>query len=421
MRLCVVGLGYIGLPTATLFADVGVDVLGVDVAADKVRAVAGGRAPFPEPGLPELVARVVTQGRLTTSLTVEASDAFIISVPTPLGANGEPDLVAVRAAARSVGAALRPGNLVVVESTVPPGTTSGLVRQTLEDVSGQRAGKGFHLAYCPERAIPGQTLREMVYNDRLVGGIDQASVDAALALYRRVVKGQLLPSDVLTCELAKVAENSYRDVNIALANELAHICEKVGANAWEVISLANRHPRVNIHLPGPGVGGHCLPKDPWFLAKAAPDQAGMLPLARHINDEQPHRVVSHTLDMLRAAGLSEPAQVAVLGAAYRGGVDDVRETPTIPIITGLVEAGASVRLCDPYVERFQVPVLPYETAIEGVDLLLVVTDHPEFKKLSAVHARLLMRGRLVYDTRNVIDRETWTAEGFTVDTVGVGR
>ena len=420
MRLCVVGLGRIGLPMAALFADAGLEVVGSDTDPRIVQAVNAGQALFTEPGLADLLARAVKTGRLRATAVPERADAFILAVPTPLGPERLPDLAALKEACRAVGAVLQPRDLVVVESTVPPGATGGLVRQTLESTSGLGASRDFHLVHCPERALPGNALHEMVHNDRLVGGWDQGSTAQAMDLYRRVIQGELLATDATTAELAKLAENTYRDINIALANELAALCEGLEADVWQVVALANHHPRVHLHLPGPGVGGHCLPKDPWFLSSAVPAQARLIPLGRRINEEQPQRVVDGALALLREAHVGSPARVALFGVTYRGTVDDVQESPALPVLLGLREAGVEVATHDPLARSFEAPLVGAAQALQGADLLLVVTDHAVFRDLDPQEACRLMRGRLVLDTRNLLDRPRWQAAGFHFVTLGVG-
>ncbi len=419
-RLCVVGLGYIGLPTACLFADSGLEVVGVDLSQSRLNEIASGEALSDEPGMRELLRRVIDSGHLRVSSAPVAADAFILAVQTPVPSDHIPRLEALKAAAAEVGKLLRPGNLVVIESTVPPGATSGAVASVLENASRLNAGKDFYLAYCPERAIPGSTLREMVNNDRLVGGVDRASTTMATHLYSRVVKGELLATDASTAEVVKLSENTYRDVNIALANELARLCEKSGASVWEVVALANRHPRVHLHQPGPGVGGSCLPKDPWFLVSSVPEQLELIPNARRTNEEQPVLVAKKALGLLKQANVPKPPKVALLGVAYKGGIGDVRETPALPILAELRKNGAVVAAYDPHVQAFQDPLSSLDDALSGADLIMLVTDHPEMKRILPEKARALVRTPLLFDTRNFLDHSLWRSHGFRVTVLGVG-
>ena len=310
--------------------------------------------------------------------------------------------------------------IIIIESTVSPKTVLNVVAPLLEIESGLSRGSGFRLAYCPERAIPGDTLREVVENDRLVGGIDPLSTTTAVKLYEQMVTGEVLATDLVTAEITKLAENTFRDVNIALANELARICEEVGANVWDVIGLANRHPRVNLHLPGPGVGGHCLPKDSVFLAAAAPQAASLIVEGRRINNAQPTRIVDRALSLLEEAHIPPPAKVTIMGVAYRGGVEDTRETPAAPIVHGLQRAGIHAVVCDPYVQQFEVPVSPIEEAVSGSDLLVFVTDHAEYRTLLPDQMLKGMRTPLVLDARNVVDHVLWRQAGFVVSALGEG-
>lgn len=418
--LTVVGLGYVGLPTAALFARAGLRVAGADLNPRIVEAVNAGRSPIEEPGLDQLVREMVGAGRLSAAPSPQPADAFVIAVGTPVGADHRPDLDAVASAADAVGRVLRPGNVVILESTVPPGTTATLARERLERASGLVAGADFHLAHCAERAIPGSALREMVDNDRLVGGIDAASTKTAAALYARMVKGAIVEGDALTSEIVKLAENTYRDVNIAFANELAALCEAKGADVWKVLEHANRHPRVHIHRPGPGVGGHCIPVVPWFLVAASPNATPLIRLAREVNDAQPRRVVERVLALVRGRAPPIGPRVAVLGVAYKSGIDDARETPALPILDALAAAGAEVRASDPHVQRFRHPLLPLEEALRGADAILVLNDEPAYAALDPAFVAKLARGRVVVDTRRVLDAHRWRAAGFEVHVLGQG-
>ena len=418
-KLCVLGLGHIGLPTAALFAKAGLDVVGVDTQASVVAQVNDGRAPFAEPGLSDLVSGVVRNSTLRAVSEIEPADTYLIAVPTLLGPDYVPDLQAVEAACSSIASVLDNGNLVVVESTLPPGAFENTVRATLDKGSGLKAGRDYYLTYCPERAIPGATLREMAQNDRLIGGIDAESTVRATSLYASFVTGNLLATDAATAELAKLAENTYRDVNIALANEIATLAEQSGADAWRVIELANRHPRVDLHQPGPGVGGYCIPKDPWFLSSVAPDVARLIPQARRINEGQPHKIADRALEMLSQATSIASPKVALFGVTYRGNVDDARETPALPIALRLLEAGIEVAAHDPIATTFGFPLVSAEAALRDADILLLLADHTDFKSLDPTTISRPMRTNMALDTRNILDRAAWRAAGFHLATVGV--
>lgn len=416
INLTVVGLGYVGLPTAALFASAGLKVVGVDINARITSAVNEGRAPIQEPGLDGLIARVVKEGNLKAVRAPAHSQAFLVAVGTPITASHEPDLRAVHAAARSIAAVLRPGNLVVLESTVPPGTTGGSFRAALEEGSGLVAGRDFALAHCAERAIPGLALKEMVDNDRLVGGVDAASAQRGAELYSQMVKGRVIETDALTSELVKLAENTYRDVNIAYANELARLCEHVGADVWKVVEFANRHPRVNVHQPGPGVGGHCIPVVPWFLTAAAPKETQLIRLARKVNDEQVQRVAQQAL----ALATVEQPRITILGVAYKAGIDDTRESPSLGLLHALRAAGANVRTADPWVASFESPILPVEDAVLGADVIIIMTNEPAYTALDPAAVAKLVRSRAVLDTRNVLDHNAWRQAGFQTALLGRG-
>lgn len=414
--LTVVGLGYVGLPTAALFARAGLNVVGADINQRIVSAVNDGRSPIEEPGLEAFISQVVKDGRLRAQTAPGPSDAFLIAVGTPVTSSHAPDLEAVYSAASAVASVLQPGNLVVLESTVPPGTTGGGFRAALEAGSGLLAGRDFTLVHCAERAIPGLALREMVENDRLVGGLDAASAKRGADLYARMVTGAVIETDSLTSEIVKLAENTYRDVNIAYANELAKLCDRVGANVWRVIEFANRHPRVNIHRPGPGVGGHCIPVVPWFLAAAAPEETQLIQLARRVNDDQVDRVADRALAL---APVPRP-RIAILGVAYKAGIDDSRESPSLSLIRTLEARGAEVRATDPWVTRFGAPLHSLEDVLRGADVIVVMNEEREYMALDPARVASLVRSRVVIDTRRALDADVWKRAGFRTSVLGTG-
>src|SRR5919198_3237190 len=368
--LCVLGLGYVGLPTAAMFATAGQTVLGVDPDPRVQAALSSGRVHLKEPDLDALVGHALHLGRLRVATAPEPADAFIISVPTPLDAESHTaDLSYVERAAHDIVPHLRPGNLVVLESTVPPRTTRDVLAPILAR-SGLEPGRDICLAHCPERVLPGRILVELEENDRLVGGLTPACAERAAQLYASFVKGAIVRTDATTAEMVKVMENTYRDVNVALANEFARIAERVGVDVHEAIRLANRHPRVNVLRPGPGVGGHCVALDPWFLVQAAPGEARLIRTAREVNDAQPLRVLEHL------ARLAEPpAPVALLGVTYKADVDDIRESPARRVAELAVLRGYAVRLCDPYLtssDSLPAPVLPIEQAVRDVEAIVLL-------------------------------------------------
>ena len=364
--ICVLGLGYIGLPTASVLATHGFRVLGVDVSAAVADTVNEGRIHIEEPGLATLVKAAIGSGNLRAATAPEPAEVYIIAVPTPITEDKRADLSCVRAAAESIVPLLAPGCLVILESTSPPGTCRDVLGPILES-GGLRVGADIQLAHCPERVLPGRILHELTQNDRIVGGVDEASAARARELYARFAEGRIFVTSAAAAETAKLFENTYRDVNIALANEMALLCEHLGLDFWEVAALANRHPRVNIHQAGPGVGGHCIPVDPWFLTEAAPEETQLIRLARERNDAMPAHVAQIALEMMHGA---DAPKVAALGIAYKGNVDDLRESPALEVCALLREAGAEVAAHDPYVTRASFPLLPLEECLRGADLAL---------------------------------------------------
>jgi len=404
MKVCVVGLGYIGLPTATLAAAVGHDVVGVDVNPDVVSSLNAGMPHIKEPGLSELLRDVVGQGRLRACRECVTADVFIVAVPTPITDRKTADLSYVECAARSVAPFLRSDSLFVIESTIPPGCTQRDIVPILE-LCGLRAGVDFHVAHCPERVIPGRVLHELVQNDRVIGGVNRESALAAKRFYSTFVEGDMLLTGLTEAELTKLAENAYRDVNIAFANELALVSEKLGVDVWEVIQMANRHPRVSVLSPGPGVGGHCIAVDPWFLVEACPNETGLMATARAVNDTRPEHVAAHIIEETHGHGIDRPV-VACLGLTYKANVDDLRGSPSLTVISKLVEAGCEVRVCDPYVNG-QNPYrcLSVDQAVQGADALVLLVDHKEFVELDLARARSQMRNDIIIDTRGAWRRE----------------
>ncbi len=420
--LCVLGLGYIGLPTASTFATHGLRVVGVDVNRRVVDVLRNGEVHIHEPGLRTLVQAAFRSGNLRVAEAPEPADAFIIAVPTPLKEGDPPtaDLSHVVAAAESIVPYLRQGNLVLLESTCPPRTTLDAVAPILER-SGLRAGPDFHLAYSPERVLPGQILRELIDNARVVGGVDRASAEAARDLYRTFVRGDILLTDATTAEMVKLMENTYRDVNIALANEFARVAEELGVDVWEAIALANRHPRVQVLRPGPGVGGHCISVDPWFLVQAAPRRTPLIRQARAVNDAQP----AHTVELVDCALEGLPGRrVAALGLAYKADVDDLRQSPALEVVRRLAAAGAQVWTYEPYalaatVEGAQAAA-SLEAALSQAEAVVLLVDHQPFRALDPATVAALMPGRVAVDTRGIWDRAAWQAAGFRLHVLGVG-
>ncbi|NNC72251.1 MAG: UDP-N-acetyl-D-mannosamine dehydrogenase [Sphingomonadaceae bacterium] len=397
--VCVVGLGYIGLPTAATLAASGIIVKGYDVSRDIVEELNAGRAHFAEPDLDMLVRGAVDSGRLEAFHEPHPADAFIITVPTPIQDDKSPDMSYVEAATRAIAPVLTAGDLVILESTSPLGTTdrlSDIVREERPDLvlDGKLA---ISLAYCPERILPGQMVRELVENDRIVGGVTSFAAENARELYMTFVRGEIFETDAKTAEMVKLIENAYRDVNIAFANEVANISEKHGLSPWEAIQLANRHPRVNILNPGPGVGGHCIAVDPWFLISQNREETGLMAQARAINDGRPGSVLAKVRAAAEATGSQK---VACLGLAFKPNVDDLRESPAVEIAASLADAGFEVRAVEPYVNalpaqlegRDNLQLVSFEEAIEQSEIVLLLVGHAPFADTGG-----LLEGKAVID------------------------
>lgn len=414
MKICVLGLGYIGLPTACLFANANHKVVGIDINQETIRKLDRGVLPFEEEGLKELFEKALPNMRFKTE--VEDADVFIIAVPTPLDKEMKmAELKSVRSAAETIYPHLRKDNLVILESTVPPGTSDKLLVSILGK-SGLKVGKDLCLAHCPERAIPGNTLYEMVHNDRIIGGIDEKSTSLAKSLYSCFVEGNFYLTNAITAEFVKLMENTFRDINIALANEFAQIAEECEVNVWEAIELANKHPRVNVLKPGPGVGGHCIAIDPWFLTENS-TRCRIVSLAREINDGMPNHVLQIVKGMLKGV---DDSIITVFGVAYKGGVDDTRETPALKFIKLAENEGYIVKVHDSRVKEFEYEVSGLEESVGGSDCIVLITDHPEFKEFDPKGISNSMRTKNVVDTRNILDAERWKEAGFSVKVLGDG-
>ncbi|TDM24873.1 nucleotide sugar dehydrogenase [Macrococcoides caseolyticum] len=398
MKLTTIGLGYIGLPTSIMFAKHGVDVVGVDIKQEAVDKLNNGQIHIEEPGLQEALEEVLASGKFKASTIPEQADAYIIAVPTPNNNDEHKscDISIVMSGVESIIPLLKRGDTVIVESTIAPRTMDDHVKPYLES-KGFIIGEDIYLVHCPERVLPGQIMHELVYNNRIIGGITPACVEAGKRVYGTFVKGEMIETQAKTAEMSKLMENTYRDVNIALANELSKICNDLEINVNDVIEMANKHPRVNLHTPGPGVGGHCLAVDPYFIIAEAPEQALLIKLARDINVSMPEYVVHHTKDILSRIGGNK---VTVFGLTYKGDVDDIRESPAFDIYEMLTASQYEVVAYDPHVKQEFVEE-DMGTAVKDSDLVLILSDHSEFKQLTDGDFDG-MRNRYILDTKNVV-------------------
>jgi UDP-N-acetyl-D-mannosaminuronic acid dehydrogenase len=427
-KICFIGLGYIGLPTASTFAIHGLKVLGVDINPNVINTLNKGEIHIHEPGLRDVVTQAIQSGNISFSTQLTKADAFIIAVPTPFkdqeqgDYNGQKyklaDMRAVTSATEAIVPHLCPGNLVILESTSPPLTTLDLVKPILEK-SGLRAGVDFYLCYSPERVLPGQILRELIENARVVGGITPESAKAGRELYATFVKGEIIETDSTTAEMVKLMENTTRDVNIAIANEFSRLAEKFGVDVWEAISLANRHPRINILNPGPGVGGHCISVDPWFFVEAAPELTSLIYHARQVNDRQPHYVVEK---VRQALGDLKNKKIAALGLAYKPDVDDLRESPATEVVHLLQQAGAQVKAWEPFKPDAGMQGIDMasdlETALKDADAIVLLVNHTEFRNFKPAEIATKTKSRILIDCVNAWDVTVWQKVGFELSRLG---
>ncbi|MDT1957209.1 nucleotide sugar dehydrogenase [Carnobacterium divergens] len=401
MKIVTIGLGYIGLPTAIMFANYGQQVIGVDVQSEVVNSLQEGQVHIEEPGLQEALTRAISSENFKAQTQVEQADVFIVAVPTP---NKEDrykscDLTYVISAVNSLIPFLEKGNTVIVESTIAPRTTEDVILPLIEE-AGFKVGEDVFLVHCPERVLPGKILQELRYNNRIIGGVTEACTKSGKEIYGIFVKGELISSSASAAELSKLMENTYRDVNIALANELAKIGDTLAIDSLEVIEMANKHPRVNIHSPGPGVGGHCLAVDPYFISSMAPTVTPLIQQAREINSTMPAFIVEKVEELMTKI---DGKKITVLGVTYKGNVDDIRESPALEIVDLLKEkSGYELSIFDPHVEKEWIEK-EFKNAVINSDLLLVLTDHDEFKTID-VDQLVQMRQKVVFDTKNIFGR-----------------
>ncbi|WP_031547927.1 nucleotide sugar dehydrogenase [Salinicoccus luteus] len=402
MKLTTIGLGYIGLPTSIMFAKHGVDVLGVDIKQEAVDMLNNGQIHIEEPGLQEALEEVIGKGTFKASTTPEEADVYIVAVPTP---NKDDefkscDISIVMSGVKSIVPLLKKGDTVIVESTIAPRTMDDHVAPYLEE-QGFTIGEDIYLVHCPERVLPGKIMEELIYNNRIIGGMTPACVEAGKEVYGTFVKGEMIETNAKTAEMSKLMENTYRDVNIALANELAKICNHLDINVYEVIEMANKHPRVNLHTPGPGVGGHCLAVDPYFIIAESPDKSPLIQQARKINNSMPEYVVEYTKEMLTKL---DGDKVTVFGLTYKGDVDDIRESPAFDIYELLRnEKDLEVVAYDPHVQMDWVEK-DVKKAVADSSLVLILSDHSQFKEMTDTDFET-MKDKYIFDTKNVLKNE----------------
>ncbi len=422
--LAVIGLGYVGFPVACQFAKAGFDVLGVDIHNDRIDLINQGWSPIDgnEPGLAELVNEVTAQGRLraTADYTeLRDRDVILITVETPVDENNIPRYEALRSAVEGLGKVMKKGALVIVESTISPGTMEKLVLPTLEASTGSTLNEGFFLGHCPERVMPGKLLANLRYVSRVIGGMTPETAQTMIALYRHVVEADLDPSDCITAELVKTTENTYRDVQIAFANEVALICEAVGGDVWKVRELVNKTPHRQMHLPGAGVGGHCIPKDPWLLVHSVADKdvpLRLIPAAREINDSMPQHMYNLIKEALKSVGREiSGARILILGYTYLADSDDTRNSPSAALDELLRKAGADVVIHDPYIEEYQGDI--YKKA-EGCRAVVIMVAHKEYMELDSKKLISVLSSLIIIDGRKTLDVIPFINAGYMIRTIG---
>lgn len=418
-KVCIVGLGYIGLPTAAVLADKGFLVHGVDVNEKAVNLINNGEVHIYEPDLERVVKKVVTAGNLSADIEPIKADVYILAVPTPFKENHKPDLAYVESATRSIIPYIEPGNLIILESTSPIGTTEKIVEFILNERTDlsidEKKSNQIYVSHCPERVLPGKILKELIENDRIVGGINKISTQKTAEFYESFVDGKVLQTNAKTAELSKLTENSYRDVNIAFANELSMICDDLDIDVWELIKLANHHPRVNILQPGPGVGGHCIAVDPWFIVDASPDKAHLIHAARNVNDSKPYFVIEKVKE---AIGDSVNSKIACLGLSFKANIDDLRESPALEIVKELAEiCNSTIYVAEPHITELpsslrtkNIELMKTEDAIEKADILVLLVDHDYFKVID----KNTFKGKHIIDTRGIYDITNGKLEKVTL-------
>lgn len=426
-KITVFGLGHIGLPTAALFANSGLEVIGVDINKKTIELVNNGISPVSEPGLDELVKKAVADKKLIATEdginASKSSKVMIVIVPTPVDEFKKSDLSAVKSACENISKGLKKDDLVIIESTIPPKTCEDIVIPILEK-SGLKAGDDFGIAYTPERALPNNTIYEMTHNARVIGGINKESADKAALLYENITNGKIIKvKNLITAEMVKLMENTYRDTNIALSNELAMVCEKLGIDAIDAIEAANHHPRVNIHIPGPGVGGHCLSIDPYFIVEMAEKkglEATLIKNARAVNEKMPEHVAEIVEETLKDVGKQiNGSKIGILGVSYKGNVADARETPAQPLIKLLARSGAEVYAHDPHtsidtINSFGATPESMEDVLK-CDVVVLITDHDEYRSITPD----MIENKLFICTRPILSPAEFKEKGVLFK--GIGR
>ncbi|MBM3254611.1 MAG: nucleotide sugar dehydrogenase [Candidatus Omnitrophica bacterium] len=408
-KISVLGMGYIGLPTACMLANSGFEVLGVEIDKEIINKLNSGKLHIEEPELEKIFSSAFENNRLRVSLEPERSDVFIIAVPTPLDHRNKADLSYVISAVNKIKEKIKKGNLVILESTSPPGTTRNIVGKMITNSTGFIAGRDYYLAFCPERVLPGKIVYELENNDRIVGGVDKKSSEAAESIYKTFVKGKIFLTDLETSEFVKLAENTYRDINIAFANELSLICKDYGIDIREVIKYANMHPRVKILNPGPGVGGHCIPIDPWFILENTDRKDTLIEKCRKINNSMPFIISEEIAEIV---GKYRDPKVTIFGFSYKENVGDIRESSAITINNELMEKGIKVLIYDPLVVNTKYKFSGLEESVKGSDLVLLFSGHSVFRDIDLKSVYNLLRNKNIFDTRNFFDKSTIEKLGF---------
>lgn len=407
-KVCIVGLGYIGLPTAAVLADKGFLVHGVDVNEKAINLINNGEVHIYEPDLEKVVKKVVTAGNLSADIEPIKADVYILAVPTPFKESHKPDLAYVESATKSIIPYIEPGNLIILESTSPIGTTEKIVEWILNERTDlsvdEKKSNQIYVSHCPERVLPGKILKELIENDRIIGGINELSTNKTAQFYETFVEGKVLQTNARTAELAKLTENSYRDVNIAFANELSMICEDLKIDVWELLDLANHHPRVNILQPGPGVGGHCIAVDPWFIVDAVPERARLIQTARNVNDDKPYFVIEKV--KTATENMINPT-IACLGLSFKANIDDLRESPAVQIVKELssIYNNQKILVAEPHIDELpkelsdkNIKLVNTQEAVLSAGVIVLLVDHEYFKSMD--HEAIT--NKIVIDTRGIL-------------------